>query len=390
VPGPVPEAPVSTVMNESFATAVHVQPAAVLTVIAGAVCASRSSEWLVGLSEYVQPLAWDTVWIWPAIVTVAVRSGPPFAATLRATVPLPVPVAPEVIVSQLCDDVAVQLQPAEAVTVIDVALPPPAGTDCDDGAIVVEHDPAWVTVCVCVPILMVPVRALPLLAATVKVTVPLPVAEAPPVIVIQELDVVAVHAHPPAAETATEDPLPAVAGTDCDVGLIDVAHDPGCVTVKVCPAIVRLPVRTLPVLAVAANVTAPLPVPLVPCVMLSQESVVDAVHAQPGAMLTAIDGPAPPAADTVALDGFSDAAHDPAWFTVKVRPPMVSVPLRGAPVLAETVIVTLPFPDPTPTPATPSHATLLAAVHEHPASTWTLTTVVPPPAPAFTDDVGRT
>ena len=46
--------------------------------------------------------------------------------------------------------------------------------------------------------------------------------------------------------------------------------------------------------------------------MLSQESPVEAVHAQPGAMVTAIDGPAPPAAATVAFDGLSEAAQEPA------------------------------------------------------------------------------
>jgi hypothetical protein len=45
-------------------------------------------------------------------------------------------------VIQLCDGVAVQLQPAAAVTLIDAAVPPAAGTDCDIGAIVVVHEPA--------------------------------------------------------------------------------------------------------------------------------------------------------------------------------------------------------------------------------------------------------
>jgi hypothetical protein len=149
------------------------------------------------------------------------------AAVLSPTVPLPVPLAPEVMVIQFCEGVAVQLQPAEAVTVIEVAGPPAAGTDCDGGAIVVVHVPACVTVCVCVPMLMAPVRAPPVFAATVNVTLPLPVADAPPVIVIHGADVVAVHAHPPAADTATAEPLPDVAGTDWDDGLIDVAHEPG-------------------------------------------------------------------------------------------------------------------------------------------------------------------
>jgi len=156
------------------------------------------------------------------------------------------------------------LHPAAAVTVIDAAGPAVAGTDCEGGAMLVLHEPACVTVCVCVPMLIVPVRPLPVLAVNVKVTLPLPVPDAPPVIVIQEAVVVAVHAHPPAAETAMADPLPEVAGTDCDGGLIDVAQDPACVTAKDCPAIVRLPVRTLPVFAVAENATAPLPLPLAP------------------------------------------------------------------------------------------------------------------------------
>jgi hypothetical protein len=45
---------------------------------------------------------------------------------------------------------------------------------------------------------------------------------------------------------------------------------------------------------------------------LSHESAVEAVHAQPAGMVTAIDGPAPPVAATVALAGFNDAAHEPA------------------------------------------------------------------------------
>jgi len=44
VPDPVPESPFSTVMNASFDTAVHVQPAAVVTAMVGGVCASLSSE----------------------------------------------------------------------------------------------------------------------------------------------------------------------------------------------------------------------------------------------------------------------------------------------------------------------------------------------------------
>jgi hypothetical protein len=290
-------------------------------------------------------------------------------------------------VSQPCDGVALQVQPAAAVTPIGVAAPAVAGTDCDAGAIDIAHEPACVTVCVCVPILIVPVRPLPVFAANVNVTLPLPVPDAPPVIVIHDAPVVAVHAHPPAALTAIAVPVPEVAGTDCDDGLIDVAHEPDCVTANVRPAIVKLPVRTLPVFAAAENATAPLPLPLAPWLMVSHESPVDAVHAQPAPMVTAIDGPTPPAAAIVALEGFSDAAHEPAWFTVNVWPAIVAVPLRAAPVFAAAVIVTLPFPEPTAVPVTESHGTLLAAVHEHPAAAWILTEVGPPATATFTEDV---
>ena len=80
------------------------------------------------------------------MVTVADRAGPVFAATVNATVPFPLPLAPEVIVIQVSDFTLVQLQPAFAVTVTDVALPPAAPTVCDAGLIAIEHDPACVIV----------------------------------------------------------------------------------------------------------------------------------------------------------------------------------------------------------------------------------------------------
>jgi hypothetical protein len=82
------------------------------------------------------------------------------------------------------------------------------------------------------------------LAATSYETVPLPLPLAPPVNVIQVALLVAVHAQPAPAVTVT---VPLVA-TDvlskADDGRIVNEHGaPGCVTVKVCPATVRVPVR---------------------------------------------------------------------------------------------------------------------------------------------------
>jgi hypothetical protein len=95
----------------------------------------------------------------PPIVSVAERADVPvFAAIENATVPLPLPVAPDVIVAQESGVVAVQAQPPGAVTVT-VPLPPAAATACDVGAIVTAHEmAACVTVNVLPAMVSVPVR----------------------------------------------------------------------------------------------------------------------------------------------------------------------------------------------------------------------------------------
>lgn len=95
----------------------------------------------------------------PPIVSVAERADVPlFAAAENATVPSPLPVAPDVIVTHEFAVVAVQSQPPGAVTVT-VPLPPAAGTACDVGVIVTSHEmPACVTVNALPAIVSVPVR----------------------------------------------------------------------------------------------------------------------------------------------------------------------------------------------------------------------------------------
>jgi len=65
-----------------------------------------------------------------------------------------------------------------------------------------------VTVNVCVAIVIVPVRAAPVLAATAKPTAPFPEPLAPLVIVSHDALLVAVHAHPLGAVTAIPVPAP--------------------------------------------------------------------------------------------------------------------------------------------------------------------------------------
>jgi hypothetical protein len=67
--------------------------------------------------QTVTPVRCVTVKVWPAIVTVPVRSAPVFAVRLRRTDPFPVPVAPDVTVMNAALLVAVHAQPAPAVTV---------------------------------------------------------------------------------------------------------------------------------------------------------------------------------------------------------------------------------------------------------------------------------
>ena len=70
-----------------------------------------------------------TVNVWPAIVSVPVRSAPVFAAIVKLTGPLPVPPGPDVIVNHPALLPALHAQPAVVVTVTVVPAPPDAPID---------------------------------------------------------------------------------------------------------------------------------------------------------------------------------------------------------------------------------------------------------------------
>jgi len=65
-----------------------------------------------------------------------------FAATENATLPLPVPLAPETIASHGTMLEADHEQPAAVETAMGVPAPPPAATDCDVGVMEIEQFPA--------------------------------------------------------------------------------------------------------------------------------------------------------------------------------------------------------------------------------------------------------
>jgi hypothetical protein len=124
-------------------------------------------------------------------------------STLYETVPLPLPEAPEVTWSQLESLVEVHGHPGSVVTP-KLPLPPPCPTLALDGLIEYEQMKAsWLTVNVLPPIVSVPERAEPELAATEYPTVPLPLPLAPLVTVSQAALLVAVQEQPGGATTPT-------------------------------------------------------------------------------------------------------------------------------------------------------------------------------------------
>jgi hypothetical protein len=144
----------------------------------------------------------------PATVSVPDLEPPAFPAALKATVPLPLPFAGEVMVSQLALLVELHPQPLAAVT-LTLPVPPAAGTFSlvDDSAYV--QPVPWLTVNVWPAAVMAPLRAGPLFAATVNRTVPSPVTFAGEVIVIQDTALAALHAQPAAVCTVKEPCPPA-------------------------------------------------------------------------------------------------------------------------------------------------------------------------------------
>jgi hypothetical protein len=123
-----------TVSHGLLLAAVHVHPVPAVTPIVRPVFASALSVNESGATEYVHPEDCEIVNVRPAIVMVPVRAADVLAATLKATVPLPVPAAPEVTVIQGADATAVQSHVVSAVTAMGVPVPPALLNDADVGA----------------------------------------------------------------------------------------------------------------------------------------------------------------------------------------------------------------------------------------------------------------
>jgi hypothetical protein len=147
------------------------------------------------------------------------------------------------------------------------------------------------------------VRCAPVLAATVSVTLPFPLPLPPPT-VIHAAGFAVDQAQPAPAVTLTDVVSPEAAD---ERELEEIAYEQGaaasCVTLKVWPAMVAVPVRALvAVFAATARLTVPLPLPLAPLATLSHAAPLDAVQAQPAGLVTATVSVSP-AATAVPLPG---------------------------------------------------------------------------------------
>ena len=148
------------------------------------------------------------------------------------------------------------------------------------------------------------------------------------------------------------------------------------------PATVRVPVRSLvALLAVALNVTVPLPDPLEPPLILSQPALLVADQLQPDPAVTVVVEVSPVAASIrhVGETPYVHPAGAPLWVTVTVWPATVRVPVRSlVALLAVALNVTVPLPDPLEPPLILSQPVLLVAVQPHPPAA--VTVVVEEPA----------
>ena len=103
----------------------------------------------MGETEKVQPWDWVTAKRIPATSTVPVRGDADVAATSNATVPLPVPLAPDRMVIQLESEAAVQVHCALDARTTMVPLPPEGLKLAEDSwRLMSQSPPDWVT-CAC-------------------------------------------------------------------------------------------------------------------------------------------------------------------------------------------------------------------------------------------------
>ena len=140
-------------------------------------------------------------------------------------------------------------------------------------------------------------------------------------------------------------PVAALAATLALLALKLKVQPLACVTVKVNPAIVSVPVRGAPVFAAMLMPTAPLPVALAPLAIVSQLALLFAVHAQPALVVT-LTLCVPALAPTLAVAALKLKAHPSACVTVKLLFATVMTAERLVPGFAAALKLTVPLPAP--------------------------------------------
>jgi hypothetical protein len=139
------------------------------------------------------------------------------------------------------------------------------------------------------------------------------------------------------------------------------------VTVNDFPAIVSVADRVGPVVGATANETAPGPVELAPApATVIQSTLLDALHVHPPVVVTATF-PVPPSAPVTYAVGLIVYEHPCDCVTLNVWPAIVTVPVRGGPVVAAISNVTAPVPVPFAGGRIVIQSESEAAVHVHSA-----------------------
>lgn len=244
-----------------------------------------------------------------AIVSVPDRAAPVLAATLKPTVPLPVPAAPDVTESQVALLTAVH---AHAAVVVRFTVPVPAAAPAFwlVGAIEYVHAGGVPAPAACdttnVPLAtdMVPVRAAPVFTPTENVTTPSPRPVAEDVTVIHDALLDAPQSQALCVSTEME-PEPPAAGKFWLVGEIDALQfgvDADCVTVARCPATMIAALRWTPGFGGTVKLISPVPVPLVGDNEIHPWSAA-AVHVQSGSLVDTVTLDAPPLVAMVCVAG---------------------------------------------------------------------------------------
>jgi len=181
-----------------------------------------------------------------------------------------------------------------------INCPPPQCTRMPVNAV-----PACVTVKDSPPMVRCPVRAaVPGFAVTEKLTVALAFPDDPPVTLSQFVESDVADQLQPAVVRIFTVPPPAPAPTETESAESEKLHTaPASVIVKVCPAMVNVPLKPLtPRFALTEYDTVPLPLPLAPPVICVQPTLLAAPQLQPDGAKT-FTLPVPPAAPKDALEG---------------------------------------------------------------------------------------